>query len=412
MFITKPMSRAAVVLAILAFSVIPEFRVAAQTRGKIEAKTITLGLVSEINQKEIEEHFKPLASYVAKKLSSASTIEGRVVVAPTQSRLASLLTERKADFYFESPYPTYSINSVYGAGKLLLRRWKGGVADYHSMIFTKKDSDTKRLEDLRGRMIAFEDPESTSGYFLAKSYLSRKGFKLSQKSKIDASVARREVGYIFASSQDKLVELVLAKKAAAGAFSSDDYAALGDTKKADVTVLAETASLPRHLVSVRKDLPPALSSGLEKILLSMHQDPEGKQILQKADATTKFDALPGGELGMRQRLLDVFYSPAQKFTLVEVLGTLMCRNIRTLFNFEPPVTDEEIRAASLQFVRNVTGFNKPSKANEARFLAAVDEIAVASGKLLASLETSATPKNRLEETAKARARAAQRFSSR
>jgi len=87
----------------------------------------------------------------------------------------------------------------------------------------------------------------------------------------------------------------------------------------------------------------------------------------------------------------------------------MCRNIRTLFNFEPPVTDEEIRAASLQFVRKVSGFNKPSKVNEAAFLAAVHEVAAVSRNLLSSLETNSPPRNREEEAAKARARAAQRF---
>ena len=88
----------------------------------------------------------------------------------------------------------------------------------------------------------------------------------------------------------------------------------------------------------------------------------------------------------------------------------MCRNIKTLFNFEPPVTEDEIRAASLQFVHKVSGFNKPSQANEAAFLAAVDEIAAITSQLLASLKTNAPPKDRVEEAAKARARAAQRFS--
>ena len=87
----------------------------------------------------------------------------------------------------------------------------------------------------------------------------------------------------------------------------------------------------------------------------------------------------------------------------------MCRNIRTLFNFEPPVTAAEIHAASLQFVRKISGFNAPSKANEAAFFAAVDEVAGISGRLLSSLQSTAAPKNRLEEVAKARARAAQRF---
>jgi len=87
----------------------------------------------------------------------------------------------------------------------------------------------------------------------------------------------------------------------------------------------------------------------------------------------------------------------------------MCRNIRTLFNFAPPVTEEEIRAASLQFVRKVSGFNKPSKANEAAFEAAVDGIAAISGRLLRSLETSAPPRYREVEAAKARLRSEQRF---
>jgi len=88
----------------------------------------------------------------------------------------------------------------------------------------------------------------------------------------------------------------------------------------------------------------------------------------------------------------------------------MCRNIKTLFNFEPPVTDEEIEAASLQFVRKVSGFNKPSKSNEDAFLKAVEQVAAISRELLDSLHTTAAPRNREEEAAKARARATLRFS--
>ena len=89
----------------------------------------------------------------------------------------------------------------------------------------------------------------------------------------------------------------------------------------------------------------------------------------------------------------------------------MCRNIKTLFNFDPPVNDDEVRAASLQFVRKISGFNKPSKANERAFLAAIDEVANASSQLLHALETTAPPKNREEEAARAKARAAERFSA-
>jgi hypothetical protein len=89
----------------------------------------------------------------------------------------------------------------------------------------------------------------------------------------------------------------------------------------------------------------------------------------------------------------------------------MCRNIRTLFNFEPPATEDEIRAASLQFVRKISGFSKPSRANEDAFSAAVDDIASISHRLLLALESPGTPKNRQDEAAKAKARAAQRFAT-
>jgi phosphonate transport system substrate-binding protein len=307
MFVTKHARK----LAILASIFLLEIVLGSRAAGQTQATTITLGIVAEMNQKEIEAHFQDFVHYVAQKLSSASKTEGKIVITPTQSRLANLLNERKADFYMESSHPTYMINDVYGAGKLLLRRWKGGMADYHASIFTAKSSPTKRFEDLRGKIIAFEDPESTSGYFLPKLLLTRKGFKISQ-TQLGAKVSRDEVGYIFAGSQDKLVELVLTKKVAAGAFSNDDYAALEDSKKSEITILAETASLPRHLVSVRKTLAPTLAKGLEKILLAMHQNPEGRSILQNADGTTKFDALPGGELAVRQKLLDAYYFPQKK----------------------------------------------------------------------------------------------------
>lgn len=87
----------------------------------------------------------------------------------------------------------------------------------------------------------------------------------------------------------------------------------------------------------------------------------------------------------------------------------MCRNIRTLYNFSPPVTDDEVRAAALQYVRKVSGFTKPSKANEAAFNAAVDQIVAASSQLLAALQTSAPPRDRAEEVAKLRERSARRF---
>ncbi|HYQ97706.1 MAG TPA: PhnD/SsuA/transferrin family substrate-binding protein, partial [Candidatus Nitrosocosmicus sp.] len=175
-----------IVSTILFFELILGSGASAQTPRGLDTKTITLGMIAETNQKEVEAHFRDFVRYVGSKISGSSEIQGKVVIASTHARLASLLTERRADFYMESPYRTYLINDVYGAGKLLLRRWKGGMADYHALIFTRTDGETKRLEDLKGKIIAFEDPESTSGYYLPKLLLTRNGFTLSPAARIDA----------------------------------------------------------------------------------------------------------------------------------------------------------------------------------------------------------------------------------
>jgi ABC-type phosphate/phosphonate transport system substrate-binding protein len=285
---------------------------AGQTPQKPESRNLTLGIVAETHQKEIEEHFREFVRYVARKLSPPTPLEGKVVVTSTLPELAKLLDQGTVDFYMESPYPTYVVNSVHGAGTLLLRRWKSGMADYRSLIFTHRQSGIQRLDDLRGKILGFEDPESSSGYFLPKLFLQRNGLRLVEKPGLDANVGAAEVGFVFARSQENLVDWVLTQKIAAGAFSNDDHAALDEKKRNEILVLAQTELLPRHLVSVRKDMPLGLVGRLEKTLLAMHEDAEGRKILENIDGTTKFDPLPGGETVMRRRLLDSFYSPERK----------------------------------------------------------------------------------------------------
>jgi phosphonate transport system substrate-binding protein len=250
-----------------------------------------------------------LADYAARKLSAGSEIKGMVAVAPNQGQMMKLLEERRVDFYMESTYPTYLINRL-GTARLLLRRWKGGLAEYRSVIFTGQESGIARLEDLRGKMIAFEDTGSTSGYFLPKLLLLKKGFSVVEKANLEAKVPANEIGYIFAATSDRIAALVLQRRVAAGAFSSDDYAGLEEKSKKQIAVLGESEPMPRHLVSVRKDLPEPLVKGLKEILLHMDQDEEGQKILRQTDNTTRFDLLPGGEEMVRRKLVEL-YRPRQ-----------------------------------------------------------------------------------------------------
>jgi len=292
--------------AAFVLSVMPGAKSWAQRAGETATKTITLGIVSKRPQAQVEAEFRDFIRYVAGKYSSSSSaVEGKVAAAANVWQLAKLLEEDKVDFYMDSPYPTYLINRQ-GAAIPLLRRWKGGAAEYRALVFAKKDAEAVRLEDLRGRIIAFEDPGSTSGYFLPKIFLVTKGLKLAEKTSLDAAVAPSEVGYIFTYSAAKIAELVLSRKVAAGAFSNEDYARLDAKRKAETVLLGETENFPRHFVSIRKNLDPAAANRLQETLVLMHQDPAGRKILERIDNTTKFDFAPGGETAVRFKLQEVF----------------------------------------------------------------------------------------------------------
>ncbi|HEU4340502.1 MAG TPA: phosphate/phosphite/phosphonate ABC transporter substrate-binding protein [Candidatus Binatia bacterium] len=280
-----------------------------QAPERPKSQSVSLGIVSERQRGQVAEHFTDFVRYVAGKLASAAEFEGKVVIAPTPFQLAALIEQRKVDFYMESPYPTYLVNEVHRVAKLLLRRWKGGMAEYRSVIFTKRNGEINRLEDLRGKILIFEDPGSTSGHFLPRAFLSRKGFKFTDKSRFEPHASPTDIGYLFAYSQEKLVDSVLTGKAAAGVFSDDDYARLDPKKSSGISILGETEPLPRHFLSVRNDFRASLADRLEKILLSMHEDDLGRRILKKTDETTKFDLPPEGEAGLRRRLSEIFRSP-------------------------------------------------------------------------------------------------------
>ena len=283
----------------------------AQVKQTVGIKTLNLGVVYQRAPDRVAEHFRPLVEYAARKLAPTGEIKSTVIVAQNTLQLIELVERVQVDFYLESAFPTYIINRS-GTGRLLLRRWKGGMSDYRGVIFTSKANRITRLEDLLGKMIAFEDPGSTSGYFLPKLLLFEKRFRVAEKPDLSAKVLEGEIGYIFAGSEKNVVKLVREEKVAAGAISNEDYASLDETSRASLAVLVESGSVPRHLVSVRRNLPEAVIKRLREILLSMHQDDEGQKILKQTDGTTKFDTLPGGEEAFRRKLNDLYHLRSEK----------------------------------------------------------------------------------------------------
>jgi phosphonate transport system substrate-binding protein len=281
-------------------------KTAAQVNQPSTLKTLTMGVIYQSAPESVADHFRPLVEYIGRKIAPTGEIKTAVSVSTNTAQLIRLLQQGQVDFYLESAFPTYLIDRT-GTSKILLRRWKRGMAEYQSAIFTSKASRITRLQDLSGKIIAFEDPGSTSGYFLPKLLLFEKRFRVTERPDLSANVSRGEIGYIFAGSENNVLKLVLEEKVAAGAISNDDFTSLDAMSKTRLAILVISESVPRHLVSVRRNLPETVIKRLREILLHMDKDDEGQKILRRVDGSTKFDTLPGGEEGFRRKLNDLYH---------------------------------------------------------------------------------------------------------
>lgn len=214
--------------------------------------------------------------------------------------MAALMRAGQVDLYIDSLFPTLAVSRLTGS-KLLLRRWKNGSAEYQAVTFARKDSGITRLEDLKGKMIAFEEPYSSTGYFFPKLELLKRRLRLAAKRQSSDPVGADEVGYVFSRGDTNTVFWVLNGAVAAGAIDGDKY--LRFAKSLDgFRVLSETRPFPRQLVSYRRNLPAKLVGKIRQILLAMPQTDDGAKVLKDFENTTKFDDIPAQTLERAAKL--------------------------------------------------------------------------------------------------------------
>ena len=263
------------------------------------AASFNLGSISTSPVGETKK-FAPLASFLAQQLKSDGMDQGKVVVAGSIPAMSSLLQTRQVDLYIDSLFPSFAVSRVSGS-KLLLRRWKFGNSEYRSIIFTRKDSGIARLEDLKGKVIAFEEPFSSSGYFFPKVDLLKMRFRLAPEGQGSEPVKTDDVRYIFSHGDTNTIFLVLNGAAAAGAIEDEKY--LRFAKNLDsFRIVHETVSFPRQIVSYRADLPVKLVTKVKEILLNMHRSEVGGKVLREFENTTKFDEIPVQAIDLMTRL--------------------------------------------------------------------------------------------------------------
>ncbi len=263
----------------------------------------TLGDISS-DPAETIESFSPLANHLASELSEFGIQEGSVVVAPDLSTMLEYLESGVVDLYFDSPFPALTAYEEINAMPLA-RRWKGGVGEYHTVIVVHQDSGITDIEGLAGALIAFEEPVSTSGYFLPAAFLVGEGYQLIETD-LNASVDPDEIGYVFAGSEENILAWVLEGKTAGATLQSDAYDELDPEMKSQLVVIARTSTVPRHIAVSSPGMDAEMQQQLAELLTSMHTTSEGQALLETFEETTQFDALPEGEEGTMVSLQQLF----------------------------------------------------------------------------------------------------------
>ncbi|MGK7872261.1 MAG: phosphate/phosphite/phosphonate ABC transporter substrate-binding protein [Xenococcaceae cyanobacterium] len=250
-------------------------------------------VISDVNKnaaKKIKQ-FQPMADYLATNLSQFEIGVGEVKVARDLETIANWLKSGEVDLYFDSPYPAMRVVEMSGA-QPILRRWKHNTAQYFGVIFVMADSGIASVDDLKGKMIAFEEPVSTSGYFLPLNYLLEAGLNTVKKNSPRESVAADKVGYVFSNDDENTIQWVISGEVDAGAADLPTFMAIPEESRKAMKLLAETEKLPRHIVIVRPGMDPEQVAAIKAVLIQMDKTPEGKKALEAFEQTAKFDDFP------------------------------------------------------------------------------------------------------------------------
>lgn len=262
-------------------------------------ETIVLGEISDEPIKKIQK-FQPLANLLATHLEEFGITQGTVKIVPDLESMIQAINAGEIDIYFDSLYPAMIVSDQSKA-KPVLRRWKKGQAEYHTIFFTHNDNDITSLSELKGKLVGLEEKISTSGYLLPIAYLLEAGLKPVEKANDTAAIAASEVGYIFTRDDENTVQWVLSGKVMAGAVDSQTFASIPEASRAKLKIIGETAKVPRQLVLIRANIEENQREKILSLLEDLDTTEEGKKALEQLEQTKKFDKFPSEDSLERMR---------------------------------------------------------------------------------------------------------------
>ena len=268
------------------------------------AHLITIGDVDADEPIKKIKRFQPLADYLAENLRELGIQGGQIVIATDVDQMGRFLKNGTVDIFFDSPFPALLAQKLSGS-HIILRRWKQSEPKYWTVFIARRDSDVSRVEDFVGRVLALEEPNSTSGFVLPAGTLVQLGYNIREILSPEAVVKPGEIGYFFSRDEENTIELVLAGRVAGGAISNLDYGELPSELMDQLVSFDRTISLPRQLVSVRPGLDPSLVSKVRELLMGLENTEEGRQLLDGLKRTKRFDPLPKEAEATLQQLTEL-----------------------------------------------------------------------------------------------------------
>ncbi len=272
-----------------------------------EKNTLTMGKATMKAQKG-QEYIESIIKYLVSKIKDVGIDQGEVVLVRDNETVIGYLKEGKLDIVIETPFSAYIYMVGANATPILLAK-REGVSEYNSFIFARKDSGIRRLEDLKGKVIAFEDPGSTSGYFLPKYSIEEEGLDCLEIESPNFSVPEDKIGYVFAGQELNISSWVFFKKVDAGTLSNLDWHNQEENPRAfkkEFKIIYETQKIPRMLVMAREGLDKILVTRIKEELLNMDKGEEGREALKGGLKISKFVEMPEGLLESVENLFIEF----------------------------------------------------------------------------------------------------------
>jgi phosphonate transport system substrate-binding protein len=255
-------------------------------------KTLVFGRVFDDPVRAIRDR-QEFVDYLAKKLTPLGITEGKILVVEKMHMLARALKDGKVDLFHDSVVPTLVLTKRAGAIPIL-RQWKYGEPDYKGLLVVKKNSGINSLADLKGKVIAFEEPHSTSATVLPRMLLEQNKLKLVHV-KPEETVGKDAIGYTYGSDGNAINVLITGRTDAATTIHRE-FDRLKPEIRESLKIISTTITVPRNLIAVRRDLDPKLLKDLKGVLINMDKDSEGQGVLKRSQNTTKFDEIPSESL--------------------------------------------------------------------------------------------------------------------